>query len=236
MTDETRGVAPLLPCAALLTLLLCGCAPPPATPENARRVTVHGAATIPVTPNRVSFSAGVETIAATPSAAFRANSAKVQRLIAALKERGVEDEQMQTSYLDMSSLSVRGRVQATFRVSNRVTVTRDDPGTVGDLIEAAVAAGANDVGGVQFFVGERSAFEKRGLDLAFEDARSKAEALARKAGMSVGPVVSLTDQAFFGAGDGDLTRLASLGYAANQSFQVGTDEMRSVVTVVFELR
>jgi uncharacterized protein YggE len=214
---------------------LGGCSQPTTPSSQANTLTVHGAATIATKPDRVSFSAGVETVDASAAEAFRRNGAKVEALLAALRKSGVTDEQMRTSFLDVSSIATRGRPQAEFRVSNQVTVTRDDPARVGDLIQAAIQAGANNVGGIRFFVGDPSAAQKRGLDLAYEDARSKAEGLAAKAGRTLGTVVSVTDQPV--VGDGELaSRTASLGYVGNQIVQAGAGEILCVVSVVFELR
>ena len=112
-----------------------------------RHVRVAGSAVVRLPPDRVSFSAGVETLHANVSQAFRMNAQKVEAVLAALKAKGVEPKELQTS--DARGLvtqpgwhvSARG-----YRVANRVIVTREKAADVGDLIEAAIAAGSNDVG------------------------------------------------------------------------------------------
>src|SRR5882672_8759118 len=103
-----------------------------------RTVSVHGTATIPTAPDRVAFTAGVETRDASATAAFKANTAKVQALLSALKGRGVTEQQMKTSYLDIGTIPARGKSPRLFKASNLVTVIRQDPAEVGDLIQAAV--------------------------------------------------------------------------------------------------
>lgn len=200
-----------------------------------RTVLVHGAATISTKPDRVAFTAGVETRDASAPAAFRANSARVQAVLAALKARGVAERQMQTSYLDVGTIPPRGNTPRSFKVSNQVTVTREDPAEVGDLIQAVVGAGANDIGGLRFFVADASAFQQDGLQQAFKDARAKAEVLARESGATLGPIVSMSDQTVY-AEDDLRKNLSSLGYIGGRVVEPGTEQMHFAVTAVFALR
>lgn len=203
--------------------------------SDRRTVSVHGAATISTKPDRVAFTAGVETREASPTAAFRANSAKVQAVIAALKARGVAERQMQTSYLDVGTIPPRGKTPRAYKVSNQVTVTREDPAEVGDLIQAVVGAGANDIGDLRFFVADASAFQQEGLQQAFKDARAKAEVLARESGATLGPIVSMSDQTVYGE-DELRKNLSSLGYIGGRVVEPGAEQMHFAVTAVFALR
>jgi len=177
----------------------------------------------------------VETRDTSATAAFKANTAKVQALLSALKTRGVTEQQMQTSYLDIGTIPARGKSPRLFKVSNLVTVIRQDPAEVGDLIQTAVGAGANDVGSLRFFVADTSALQQQGLQQAFKDARAKAEVLARESGTTLGDVVSMSDQTLY-VEDDLRSRLSSLGYVGARSIEPGTEQMRFAVTVVFTLR
>src|SRR5262245_26399507 len=121
-----------------LALTACACDQAPAG-RPARTVSVHGCASVTARPDRVSFTAGVQTSDASARAAYRANTARVQAVLAALKARGVDEKQMRTSYLDMSTVAGRGKFPRTYSVSNLVTTVREDPAEVGDLIQATVA-------------------------------------------------------------------------------------------------
>lgn len=218
---------------ALLSLLI-GCARPAPPPPPPDTVTVRGSATVPTRPDRVSFFAGVQTVDPSASVAFRRNGARVESLLQALRDRGVADDEMRTLYLDVSSLTLLGKPKAAFRVSNGVSVTRTDPTEAGDLIQTAVRAGANDVGNIRFFVGDLSAVYRKGLEVAYEDAREKAEALAVRMGRTLGKAVSVTDETPSSDG-GTRFYLWSLGYVGNQIVQPGEGELQSMVSVVFTL-
>src|SRR5262245_55462025 len=133
--------------AAALVVLCPAVVPaqtPPCASTTGRSVSVNGSATLRVPPDRVSFTVGVETVAPNLLHACKANNAKPNTVLAALKAKGVQPKEMQTSNLDISSRDPRepeGRkAPPSFRVANLVTVTREDPSTVSDLIQVAVVA------------------------------------------------------------------------------------------------
>lgn len=205
----------------------------PCTSKTGSTVTVQGSATQRVKPDTVAFTVGVETQAADVRSAFDANAERVAAMIAALKDKGVAAEEIQTSNLDVGTVhSDEGRPIG-YRVVNLVTVRRSDPASAAELLQVALDAGANQVGSLQFLVADSSATQRRGLELAFQDARAKAEALASFAGRSLGDVVCLAEEA---GHSGQPMRMRTMGYAEAMSIEPGTEELRSVVSAVFELR
>lgn len=86
-----------------------------------------------------------------------------------------------------------------YRVTNTVRVTIRDLDKVGALLDAAVTAGANEVWGISFGIGEPEALEAKARDEAVKDARDRAEALAKAQGLALGEVVSVSDHTGGGA-------------------------------------
>jgi len=198
-----------------------------------RTVTVNGAATLRLKPDRASFSVVVETGAQSVSEAFKRNTAKLNAVVGALKERGVASQEIQTSNFSISSRVEKGKKAPGFRVSNLVTVTREDPASISELLQAAVAAGANQVEGLRFFVGDPGKSQPRGLEMAFQNARAKAEKLASLSGKSLGEVVCVADQSPSVLSGGLLAR----NYDAEApNIEVGTEALNFNVSVVFELK
>jgi uncharacterized protein YggE len=183
-------------------------------------------------PDRVSFTVGVETRAADAAEAFRVSAARMETVLAALKSRGVQPGEMQTSMLNLASYEemTSGTLTRGFRAWSRLTVGRDDPKAAGDLLQAAIAAGANDAGGLRFSVKDPTAVQRRGLQLAFEAARIKGEALAGFAHQSLGRPLCVYERADgerFGAG------IASSG---SVPLEIGLEPVSFTVGVVFELK
>ena len=64
----------------------------------------------------------------------------------------------------------------------------------GDLVDAAVAAGANNVDGPNVSVSDQSSFYAQALKLAVQDAQSQAKAIAAAAGLNLGGILHITDE------------------------------------------
>jgi uncharacterized protein len=199
---------------------------------SGRSVQVIGSATVRLPPDRVSFSVGVETQHANVSEAFRANARRVEAVLAALKAKGVEGKELQTSDLEISSRNADGTPAKGYRVANRVTVTRESAAAVGELIEAAIAAGANEVNRLSFYVADPGAAQKRGLELAFASAHAKAETLAGLAKLPLGQALCLTEEV---SGGSPMSNVAVMTRGGADTIEAGTEAITFSVTAVFAL-
>ncbi|MDH4105562.1 MAG: SIMPL domain-containing protein, partial [Gammaproteobacteria bacterium] len=88
--------------------------------------------------------------------------------------------------------ATRRQVLQGYMVSRQIEVEVRDLERLGTLLEKAVSAGANQVGGAQLDSSKRKELERQALTLAVEDARLNADTLAQAAGMKLGPVQSLS--------------------------------------------
>jgi uncharacterized protein YggE len=84
-------------------------------------------------------------------------------------------------------------ISGQYHVSNMVEVVIRDLNRVSTVLDTAVAAGANNVWGISFTLDETSAVEGRARELASADAKKRAETLARLSGVTLGPVVSVSE-------------------------------------------
>jgi hypothetical protein len=80
-----------------------------------------------------------------------------------------------------------------YHVSNMVEVVIRDLARVSNVLDTAVGAGANNVWGISFGIDETSAVEGKARELAAADAKKRAETLARLSGVTLGPVVSVSE-------------------------------------------
>ncbi len=207
----------------------------PCASSTGRRVQVSGSAQIRATPDRATFTVGVSTEAPAVAQAFASNAARVQAVISALKSKGASSKEIQTSNLDVQPvLSDDGRKTVAYRVSNQVTVTRNDTESVGQLLQAAVEAGANNAGGLSFSVADTSKNQARGLELAFQDARSKAETLASAAGAKVGDAICVSES--YGMQPGPMNTLAFNKAMFSAPIEAGSEFLNYGVQATFELK
>ena len=123
-----------------------------------------------------------------------------------LKERGVASKDVQTTNLNVSPRysqppqPVPGRPQQEFTpkivgydVTNTVTVTARDLDKFGELLDAVVTAGANQMHGISFRIDTPESLLDEARKRAMADARHKADLMAGEAGVVVGPPISITD-------------------------------------------
>jgi len=118
---------------------------------------------------------GVETSNADVQVALEETNTRLDAVLAALREAGVSDADIQTNYFsiyqDYYGGGPEGRGEPTYRVSSSVNVRVRDTAQVGALIASAVDAGANIVNFVEFNIADRAALESDARELAITDAR-----------------------------------------------------------------
>jgi uncharacterized protein YggE len=201
---------------------------------STRTVTVEGTATTRVVPDTALFTFGFDSEGSTAKGALAENAAHMRRVISALLRIGVAREDMQTQNVsvyprenesgDVVGYSANGSVVATVRRLARA----------GAVVDAAVAAGANETSGPQFDRSSRSELQQKALRDAFADARAKADALAREAGASLGEVRRIEESSAMPEPYpiGVYREAVTL---AKTPIEPGTQQARASVTVTFSL-
>ena len=122
----------------------------------------------------------------------------MDKIIEALRSAGIADEDMVTSNYYMYPLRDYGGdipVITGYMVSNRLKVTVKDLDTVAMIIDTAVQAGANEVGGISYTLSDekQEGLREQALENAVKAARSDADALAESLGVTiVGPLKVIT--------------------------------------------
>lgn len=225
---------------SIRTLLLAGfvLSPIAAWPQSqvcpsatGRSVAATGTGRVRLPPDTVSFAVGVETQGSSIPDALRDNTKKVQAVLSALKAAGVPAAEMQTSDLRIRPREEGGKRLPGFVVENQVAVTREDPASVGQLLQAAFDAGANQAEGPYFFVQEQTTVRDRAFALAFDDARSRATKLASLVGKRLGKVICVAEGGYPQAGG--LSEMITV--TAAPPVETGLEEVSLTVSAIFEL-
>jgi hypothetical protein len=163
-----------------------------------RTITVLGEGTVATQPDVAQIQVGVEVKGDNAQEASADAAGTMDAILAALKKAGVATKDIQTTGFNIWVEQRMGPDGATtdeviYHVGNSVSVTVRDLDTVGDVLDAAIAVGANSVFGVTFSVDDPDPVMAEARSLATADALARAEELAGLHGVALGEVVSISE-------------------------------------------
>ena len=163
-----------------------------------RTLSVTGSGEVSAVPDTALVTGGVTTEAADARSALDANSKAVSDIFAALAQAGVAPADIQTRNFvvspryDRSQRGEIGKIVA-YQVTNQVAVRVRALEKLGLLLDRLVSAGANQMGGIAFYVDKADAMTDEARKRAVADARRKAELYAAEAGAKVGRVLAISE-------------------------------------------
>jgi len=231
----TMHISRILICA----FLIAAAAPAPVSAQAAERIekllTVTGEGTVAAAPDSAVIRLGVSSQGKTARAASDANAREMTVVLAAIKESGVADRDIQTTALSLQPQYDPNKTGAAhligFQANNQVTVKIRDVARLPSVLDRAIAGGANEMSGVEFIVSEQGTLLDKARIEAIADARRKAELYAAAAGMKVGRVMAISEE-----GSAPPQRaFQALRAGAATPLAPGEQTLRAVVTVSYEL-
>jgi len=220
--------APLVVAAAIAAATVPGSASSAAGEPGG--ITVVGSASVASTPDRAELSFGVESQGATAKAALAANAAEMRKVIAAVKAAGGTN--VRTQSVSLSPRYNEKNEVLGFGAINTVSALIKDVSKAGALIDAAVAAGANQVYGPSLSSGDQTEQYRQALKTAVANARLSAQVLAAAANLSLGRVTAIVE------GGGTPSPLYAADKAQNASstpIEPGTQQTTATVTVTYSV-
>ena len=166
--------------------------------ESPRIIRVSGNATVALAADTATLQIGVNTKKLTVQEAQKENAALMNAVLDALHSIGIEDQDIMTSQFNVSSMfdysvSSLGQEIRTqyYEVQNNVSVTVHDLSLIGQVLDAAMEAGANTSYGITFSSTKQNEAYQKALTRAVEDAMQKAGVLAAAAKVQLGNLVSM---------------------------------------------
>jgi uncharacterized protein YggE len=225
-------------------LVLGGAAPAHAADEaQSALIVAHGTGEVRVRPDAVRVDLGVEARATTLEEARRQVNGSMQHVLDAIHRLELPDlvvETRQISFNPVYDTQRDGTLPAIigFSAGNHVQVTArsipeaDLADRAARVVDAALSAGANSVGGVDFFLADSSHAEDEALTLAVQHAESDAQTMAQAAHVTiVGP--TWIEESFTSSPPRSLAMAAAL---VSTPIEVGDLVIQSNVTAKFAFR
>ena len=200
-----------------------------------RGITVNASGNVETTPDQAALELGVETHASNAKDALAQNAERLRQVIDALRNAGVAKDDLQTSNVSLWPQHTNNGTAITGYQAQNTVSAELDIAKAGAAIDAAVAAGANVVGGPSLSVGDRDALYRKALKKAVEAARAKAEAIADAAGVKVGRVTAVVESPGYEEPSPMPYAMRADGSAASTPIEPGKQAIEATVSVTFAL-
>lgn len=220
---------PIVVAMLALALLL------PASASAAERtVTVKGSATQKVPNDAAKLGFSVSKERKSRGAALHIVAAKLRAVIAAVQATpGIGAGDITTGQISVRKIS-RNK-HTLFRASEGIGVVLHEPSKAGELVNAAVAAGATGTRGPTFFASNPEAAYNNTLLAAFDQAKSKATTLATRASAVLGPAITIEETTEAVPVEGRASPKGASDVAPTPPAKPGASTVTATVRVVFAL-
>lgn len=202
------------------------------------RLDISVVGSVTQAPDIATISAGVTTQAPRAAAAMADTARAMADTVAALRQAGVADRDIQTASIDLAPQYRYADNQPPtltgYQASNRVSVRLREIGRVGAVLDALVAAGANQINGPAFSIGRPDAALDQARTQAIATARARAELYARAAGLHVVRIVSIHEEESGPPAVRPMAMMA-VGRSATTPIEAGEQDVDVRLSVTFEL-
>jgi hypothetical protein len=209
-----------------------------------RVISVSGLGEVKTPPDMATITSGVVSEAVSAKDALAKNNAAMAAVIAALKNAGVNEDDIQTSDFSVNpkyppyqpNQSAPQRIVG-YTVSNTVTAQIKNLKNLGSILDTLVQSGSNQINGISFGIDEPKKSLNEARKKAAADARAKAELYAEAAGVSLGRVVQITESSTV-APPMPMYRAALAAQAADAAVPIaaGQQTVSANVTIVYEIQ
>jgi uncharacterized protein len=193
---------PIIIAIASVAVVLTACTPTVTVQQPSEGamtgISVSGEGEVTGTPDTLTMTFGVSVTKDSVSEAVAVAADEADAITAALTANGVAEEDIQTSNYSIwpqYNYTSQKQILIGYQVNNNVTVKIRDIETAGATIDAATAAGGDDVtvNGVAFSIEDNDALITAARDAAYNDAKAKAEQLAELSGVTLGDPISISE-------------------------------------------
>jgi uncharacterized protein YggE len=202
-----------------------------------RTVSVSATGSVIAEPDVAKISAGVVTEADSAKDALSRNSVVMTKLIDGLKTVGIQPKDIQTTTINVEPRYTQpkdGRVATIngYRVVNQVRLTVHDVKRLGDVLDQAIALGANQINHIAFDIANPEMLKDEARKQAMENARRRGELYARAAGGQLGPVLRISES----VGEPHPMPGGRMAMRASVPIEAGTRSLEVEVHVTYALR
>ncbi len=173
--------------------------------QESKIISVSGNGILYTTPDIGWFIVSVSTRAGTAAEAEQQNNDLMSRMISALKSAGIAENDIKTTDFSLypvyqdSSEPGQPPILVGYQARHTINVTVTDLNQIGKMLDLAISTGANEVGGVYFGLSKAKAeqTQAQALQMAVEDANTKAKGIADAMGLKLTGPVSISYGSYY---------------------------------------
>lgn len=200
MMKMKKAVAVVMVAAWLLTgTTLAGSAAKAQVVSQVQYVAVNASGAVEVQPDIAYVNLGVTTVAKESAQARQKNTEILKKVTRAIEKAGVKTSDIKTEYVSMYpnyDFKNNSEIITGYTIANQLKITVQNVDKTGDIVNAAMAAGANMLNDISYDVKDREKYYKQAVDKAMKSAESKAKTLARASGLQLGQVLNISDSSY----------------------------------------
>ncbi len=167
-----------------------------------RTIYVTGSGSVTGEPDIAMLDVGVSVERETVAEAREEAASAMTALIASLQANDIAEKDIKTenfSIYPQYDYKDDGRVLRGYRVNNTVRAKVRELAILSDVIDNAAAAGGNSIviNSIQFMIDDTAPLQTEARSLAVQDAKAKAQTLAKASGVRLGEPVTITESTYF---------------------------------------
>lgn len=158
-------------------------------------VRVMGVSEVKVVPDRAVLEVGVEKQSASASLAKGSADSTARRILASLRQNGIDEKDIQTTYLSLQpQFDYRKGMKISYFVAEQtMSVTVRDLRKLDAVLDSLIKVGGNQINSIQYETSDLRKYRDEARDLAVKAAREKAEALAHALGQEIGKAYAIEE-------------------------------------------
>ena len=198
------------------------------------KIEVTGQGVVKAEPNIIKTNLGIHTQRPTVGEAMEINKSMINKLYEKLIDLGIDKKDINTSqfylnyYLDQNKNDV-------YTVTNNLEVKIRDLNKINDVLATSTEVGVNNIWGINFVSDNTENLAKDARIAAIQDARKKAEELAKASGMRLGKILEIVELQSYNYGFE--TRAKTMAYGTGDMvFSPSELSYSESVKVIYELK
>jgi uncharacterized protein YggE len=160
-------------------------------------IVVSGKGIIEAKADLAQIDIGVEQTDKSALKAQQTTSQNMQKVVAGLKNIGIPKDKIQTEQINLFPqyrYDNRQRTLIGYTARNIVRVTVEKLDLVGKIIDTSISSGANNINSIMFSVKDESPFKRDALKKAYENAKGKADEIAKVSGLTIAKIKQINEE------------------------------------------